>query len=132
MTWFLFGRFGTPALLAILGRETVKQGRAVVADARGAAAQNDPLIGSIAALKNETEWFKREGRHMFELVTLPVLQIFAAALNFVVVVITSRPMFKLPFASLDEVMAATPSFAPKSVRASSAESVPQLRVEGAR
>ncbi len=130
MTWFLFGRFGTPALLAILGRETVKQGRAGAADAR---ARPDPLTGSIAALKKETEWFKREALYVFELVSLPVLQLFAAALNFVAVVITSRPMFSLPFASIDEVLAATPSFATsKSAPASSAEPLPQFHVEAVR
>lgn len=133
MTWFLFGRFGTPALLAILGRETVKHGRAATGEERVAAVRPDPLTGSIAALKKETEWFKREALYVFELVSLPVLQLFAAALNFVAVVITSRPMFNLPFASIDDVLAATPSFAAsKSAGAPSAESVPQLRVEGLR
>lgn len=133
MTWFLFGRFGTPALLAILARETVKHGRAATGEERVATARPDPLTGPIAALKKETEWFKREARYVFELVSLPVLQLFAAALNFAVVVITSRPMFNLPFASLDEVLAATASFpASKSAPVSSAESVPQLRVEGLR
>lgn len=119
MTWFLFGRFGTPALLAILGRETLKHDTAIGADVR------EPLVnameGPIAALKAETAWFNREARKVFELLSLPVLQLLAAAVNFAVVAITSRPMFSLPFANLDEVMATTPllgsskkSKAPKS------------------
>jgi hypothetical protein len=62
----------------------------------------------IAALKAETEWFKKEAREVFELLTLPVLQLFAAALNFAVVVILGRPAFSLPFKSLDQVLASTP------------------------
>ena len=119
MTWFLFGRFGTPALLAILGRETLKHDTAIGADVR------EPLVnameGPIAALKAETAWFNREARKVFELLSLPVLQLLAAAVNFAVVAITSRPMFSLPFSNLDEVMATTPllgsskkSKAPKS------------------
>jgi hypothetical protein len=104
MTWFLFGRFGTPALLAILGRETVKQDGPMIAR----EVSVDAMKGPIAALKAETEWFRAEARTVFELLSLPVLQLLAAAVNFAVVTVTSRPMFSLPFASLDEVLAASP------------------------
>jgi hypothetical protein len=105
MTWFLFGRFGTPALLAILGRETVRQ------DTPLASPRELPvntLQGPIAALKAESAWFREEARKVFELLSLPVLQLFAAALNFAVVAITSRPMFTLPFTSLDDLLDAAP------------------------
>ena len=46
---------------------------------------------------------------MFELLSLPVLQLLAAALNFAVVTVQSRPMFLLPFKSLDDILHATPS-----------------------
>jgi hypothetical protein len=45
---------------------------------------------------------------MFELLSLPVLQLLAAAINFAVVTIKSRPMFSLPFKTLEEILAATP------------------------
>ena len=118
MTWFLFGRFGTPALLAILGRETLKHDTAIGPVGREPV---NAMEGPIAALKAETAWFNREARKVFELLSLPVLQLLAAAVNFAVVAITSRPMFSLPFSNLDEVMATTPvlgsskkSRAPKS------------------
>ena len=57
--------------------------------------------------KAETEWFREEARRVFELLSLPVLQLLAAAVNFAVVTITSRPMFDLPFNSLDDVLANT-------------------------
>jgi hypothetical protein len=40
--------------------------------------------------------------------TLPVLQVLAAALNFAVVVVQSRPVFSLPFNSLDDLLKSTP------------------------
>ena len=128
MTWFLFGRFGTPALLAILGRETLKHDTAIGADVR------EPLVnameGPIAALKAETAWFNREARKVFELLSLPVLQLLAAAVNFAVVAITSRPMFSLPFANLDEVMATTPTLgSSKKSKASKGEPPVQLQQE---
>src|SRR5437867_2037772 len=105
MTWFLFGRFGAPALIAVLGRQPLSvEGPG----GHGAAPQlTDYWKGPIAALKAEREWFRKESRELFELVSLPVLQAVASGLNFLFVVFTGRPHFTLPFKNIDEVMAAT-------------------------
>ena len=105
MTWFLFGRFGAPALIALLGRQPlVVEGMA----AHGSSpVQPDYWKGPIAALKAEREWFRKEGRELFELASLPVLQVVAAGLNFLFVLFSGRPYFPLPFKSIDEVLAAT-------------------------
>src|SRR5437773_8455 len=67
MTWFLFGRFGTPALLAILGRQAMEgqQGAARPSP----AADLEFWRGPINALKAEHEWFKKEAQHLVELLT---------------------------------------------------------------
>ena len=106
MSWFLFGRFGTPALLAILSRQTMAQEG--VTRMTASPVQPELWRAPINALKAETEWFHEEAKRMFELLTLPVLQILAAAINFAVVVVQSRPMFSLPFKSLEDVLAVTP------------------------
>jgi hypothetical protein len=105
MSWFLFGRFGTPALLAILSRETIAQD-----GARPVASPVQPELwrAPVNALKAETAWFHEEAKRMFELLSLPVLQLLAAAINFAVVAVQSRPMFSLPFKSLEDILAATP------------------------
>src|SRR5438445_491372 len=106
MTWFLFGRFGTPALLAILGRQAM--------EGQQGAARPSPManqefwFGPIKALKAEHEWFKKEAWELVELATLPVLQLLAAGFNFGVVVILGRAHFTLPFRSLDQVLASPP------------------------
>jgi hypothetical protein len=105
MTWFLFGRYGTPALISVLARETLSHGTSVdVAPPR----QPEFWKAPIAALKAEVDWFKGEAREMFELLTLPVLQLMASGFNFWLVVLLGRPHFTLPFRSLEEVLAATP------------------------
>jgi len=106
MSWFLFGRFGTPALLAILSRQTISQedGVRIVASPVEPGLWREP----VNALKAETEWFHEEAKRMFELLSLPVLQLLAAAINFAVVAVQSRPMFSLPFRSLEDILAATP------------------------
>jgi hypothetical protein len=108
MIWFLFGRFGTPALLGVLARQTVTRDRP-------AAEVPLPVTGDvwkapIAALKSQTEWLKKETREAVEVITVPVLQLLAAGVNFAVVVLLGRPHFVLPFRSLEEVLASTPSF----------------------
>src|SRR5215210_6904747 len=106
MTWFLFGRYGTPALIAVLSRETIsRQGAHTDIEP---PRQPDFWKAPISALKAEVEWFKKEGREMFELLTLPVLQLLAAGFNFCLVLLLGRPLFTLPFRSLEEVLAATP------------------------
>jgi hypothetical protein len=106
MTWFLFGRFGTPALLSILARQTLTvDGEETYSPA---PVQPDLWKGPIAALKAETAWFKNEAKEFFELLSIPVLQMLAASVNFAVVTVQSRPVFTLPFTSLEDMLAATP------------------------
>jgi hypothetical protein len=104
MTWFLFGRFGAPALLAVLSRQPMSEGAAAHG---GAPAMPDYWKGPIAALKAEREWFRKEARELFELVSLPVLQVVAAGLNFLFVLFTGRGHFTLPFKSIEDVLAST-------------------------
>lgn len=103
MTWFLFARFGTPALLAVMARETISVEAAP--EARPRAPEPDWWRGPINALKGENEWFRAQSRELLELLSLPVLQLLAAAVNCATVVIAARPAFKLPFTSLEHVMA---------------------------
>ena len=115
MTWFLFGRFGTPALLGILGRQKIAG--TGMAGSGVAPIEPDFWKGPIDALKRETEWFKKEGREVFELISLPVLQLLASGANFAVVVILGRPSFTLPFRNLDQVLASTPLITPSGKHA---------------
>ena len=106
MTWFLFGRFGTPSILAIVSRQVSAGQEATVAAAPGSSAKL--WKAPIEAMKSETAWFKKEARRGVELASLPVLQLLAMAVNFPVVAISSRPIFTFPLKSLNDVLADTP------------------------
>lgn len=106
MSWFLFGRYGTPALLGILGRQTITQDGPL--SSVPAPVTSDMWRSPIDALKGDVAWFQQEGKRLFELLTLPVLQVLAAALNFAVVVVQSRPVFALPFKSLEDMLVSNP------------------------
>ncbi|HKS07670.1 MAG TPA: hypothetical protein VJR92_15315 [Gemmatimonadaceae bacterium] len=117
MSWFLFGRFGTPALLAILGRQTLTTETQL--SSVPAPVSNDMWRAPVNALKADVAWFQQEGKRLFELLTLPVLQVLAAAINFAVVLVNSRPAFALPFKSLEDMLVTNP-FDPASAAQSRA------------
>lgn len=113
MSWFLFGRFGTPALMAILARQSLgHDGPSASGSSRAGGASsgsgNDLWRAPIEALKAETNFFHGEAKRMFELLTLPVLQLLAVSLNFAVVTVQSRPIFTLPFHKMEDMLQATP------------------------
>lgn len=107
MTWFLFGRYGTPALMAILSRQTLN-----IPQQQGAAPEADAFgwwKAMVDDLKREQAWLRGQAERLAEALVLPILQLLAAALNFCLVLISSRPAFDLPFASLEEAMARLPA-----------------------
>ncbi|MEJ2677530.1 MAG: hypothetical protein P8174_00480 [Gemmatimonadota bacterium] len=107
MTWFLFGRFGTPAVIAILSRETLRLDEAAVQE----QANVEPMRwwrDMLLDFKRERDWFRAKADELAELMVLPILQLMAVALNFCLIVVTSRPAFDLPFASLKEALARIP------------------------
>jgi len=124
MTWFLFGRYGTPAVLAILARDTLREGAPQAVTPM--TPQPDIWRGPIQALKDEVEYFKSEAKRGFELITLPVLQVLACAVNMIVIVIRSQPLFRLPFASIDDALAVAPRWGKKG----ESDSVPGLEPSG--
>ncbi|MEE8252256.1 MAG: hypothetical protein V3R24_11010, partial [Gemmatimonadales bacterium] len=107
MTWFLFGRFGTPAIQAVLSRQVPASEGAPLAPAVQQAAVT-VWRGPIEAFKAESKWFKDEATKLFELASLPVLQLLAVAVNFPVVALRSQPLFRFPLRNLDEMLADTP------------------------
>jgi hypothetical protein len=104
MTWFLFGRYGTPPLLAFISRQPMEgtDGRAMARDLPKPATAwwRAPLED----FKREIGWLHERSDELLEYLALPVIHLIAAALNFSMVVLTGRPLFSLPFRGLKEVM----------------------------
>ncbi|MBI2160380.1 MAG: hypothetical protein HYU25_08405 [Candidatus Rokubacteria bacterium] len=100
MTWFLFGQYGTPPLLAFISRQpmTAPEGQPLKPEP-GLAWWHAPL----ADFKREIGWLHEKSDQLLEYLALPVLHLVAVALNFAMVLLTARPVFNLPFKSLKEV-----------------------------
>jgi hypothetical protein len=103
MTWFLFAQFGTPPMLAFISRRPLvdPQQAAPVAVAETVAWWHEP----IADFKREITWLHEKSDELLEYLALPALHVLAAMVNFALTLVTSRPIFSLPFKSLKEVMA---------------------------
>jgi len=103
MTWFLFGQFGTPPLLAIISRRPMVH---AVPDAAAPPEAEMPVWwrGPLEDFKREIGWLHEKSNELLEFISLPALHIFAAALNFALILVASRPAFTLPFKGLKEIM----------------------------
>jgi hypothetical protein len=102
MTWFLFGRFGTPTLLAIISRQGMKEAPAGARPAAGAVFTWTKEM--ITHVKGEIGWFHSTGKELLEAYVLPPLQVVAATINFVMLFFTGRHLFNLPLKTLHALM----------------------------
>jgi hypothetical protein len=103
MTWFLFGQFGTPPLLAFISRQPMEHPEGVEAaplPAETVAWWSAP----IEDFKRETGWLHEKSNELLEYLSLPALQVLAAVLNFAMILVASHPVFSLPFKSLKEIL----------------------------
>ncbi|MFQ5656142.1 MAG: hypothetical protein ACE5G5_01210 [Candidatus Methylomirabilales bacterium] len=104
MTWFLFGRYGTPTLVAIIS------GRGITKAPIGAkaAGETDAVSSWIRELINQVKadigWFHSTGMLMLEAYILPPLQLIAATINFFMLFFAGRHLFPLPLKSLHAFM----------------------------
>lgn len=96
MTWFLFGRFGTPMLLAIIsGKGFATSGSAAASQSRQKAVFGWAMdvVGNVKA---DIDWFHRVGRELLEAYILPPLQVVAASINFFMILFNGRQLLGLP------------------------------------
>jgi hypothetical protein len=100
MVWFLFARFGTPTLLALIARQRLADEE----PERASAAKSEERLEQIFhKLKSEQSWFQQQAHALLEAAVLPIFQVIATLLNFAFVFFLSRALFNIPFHSLAEV-----------------------------
>jgi hypothetical protein len=102
LTWFLFGQYGTAPLIAFISRRplTSPEGRPISSTT---VALPSWWEAPLHDFKSELEWLHAKSDRLLEYLALPVLHVAAAAVNFGMVLIASRPVFQLPFKHLEEI-----------------------------
>jgi hypothetical protein len=103
MTWFLFARYGTEPLLAVIARRPLTDTTAVAPVSSFPARSAAWWQAASDDLQRELSWLHARGDQLVEYVALPVLQLVAVALNFGTTLVASRPVLQLPFKTLKEV-----------------------------
>jgi len=98
LSWFLFASSGTPTIMAII------QGQGVGSGASGGAKQPLSLFsdGFAAQLKKEFAWVGDEGERLLSAFLVPPMQVVAAALNFITLLVANRHLLDLPLQSIKD------------------------------
>ena len=97
MTWFLFGQYGAPSLLALIAHAPLAQ-----------AAGSEPPRGpawwrpAVDDLRVEIGWLHHRSDELLEHFAVPVLNLLGAAVNFATILTAARPVFGVPFKGLKE------------------------------
>ncbi|HEY2954436.1 MAG TPA: hypothetical protein VGK89_04200 [Candidatus Eisenbacteria bacterium] len=98
LSWFLFASAGTPTIMAII------QGQGVGAGAGGGGQQPLSLFspGFLTQLQSEFSWVADEGERLVSAFLVPPMQLIAAALNFVTLLVSNRHFLDLPLTSIKD------------------------------
>jgi hypothetical protein len=102
-TWFFFGKYGTPTLLAIISREGMEVGSGKSNQSNLPSAPLGWIKGLVAQLQNELHWFSEKGEEIVSYFVLPPVQILAVITNFFMILITGRHLFTLPIKTMDDL-----------------------------
>jgi len=97
LSWFLFASAGTPTIMAII------QGHGVGKRDGGGRGKTEFRLFSesfTGQLKKEFAWVAAEGERLLDAFLVPPMQVVAAALNFVTLLITNRHLLDLPLQSV--------------------------------
>jgi hypothetical protein len=98
LSWFLFAGAGTPTILAIIS------GQGVTSPAPGSAPAEFHLFsdGFSTHLRKEFEWIGEEGAKVLDAFLVPPMQVIAAALNFVTLLVSNQHFLDLPLNSIKD------------------------------
>ena len=99
LTWFLFASSGTPTMMAIIQRQGIGN-----RDAAGEAQPGFRFFSESFAgqLRNEFQWVGAEGERLLESFLVPPMQVVAAALNFVTLLVANRHLLDLPIQTVQD------------------------------
>ncbi|MFQ5988466.1 MAG: hypothetical protein ACE5K9_00995 [Candidatus Methylomirabilales bacterium] len=102
MTWFLFARYGTPTLRAIISAEGITESHTESHPAPEAVLSwTKEMIGHVKA---DIGWFQSAGMQLLEAFVLPPLQVIAATINFFMLLFAGRHLFQMPLKTLHTFM----------------------------
>jgi hypothetical protein len=100
LTWFLFAASGTPTMMAIIQRQGLGNRDATAGSAPGFRFFSE---GFSTQLRNEFQWVGAEGENLVASFIVPPMQVVAAALNFITLLVANRHLIDLPIQSVQDL-----------------------------
>ena len=105
MTWFLFGQYGTPPLLAFISRRPMVDPDSMPQPALEQGPPPAPWWKApLEDFKKEIGWLHDKACELLEYLTLPFIHVLAGTLNFGIILVTGNRVFTIPFKSLQEAL----------------------------
>jgi hypothetical protein len=100
LSWFLFASHGTPTIMSIIQGKGVK-----LFNQNGVRKSRVGILTTelMNQIKADSEWIKIKSEELLAAIMLPPLQVIAASINFLTLLITSKHLFELPFNSIDDI-----------------------------
>lgn len=103
LSWFLFAAYGTPTIMSIIQGKGLELQAKEKGKAKTEEMSWDFSNGFMDKLKDDADWVQEKGQELLAAFMLPPLQVIAAAINFLTLLVSGSHLFELPFKELDDI-----------------------------
>jgi len=103
LSWFLFAEHGTPTIMRVIHGEGISVEGTGTASAGQQVKAFDFSMEIVDSIKENTAWIQEKGEVLLAAFMLPPLQVIAAAINFLALLISGSHLFDLPFETIDDI-----------------------------
>lgn len=102
LSWFLFASHGTPTIMAVIQGKGLDIKQKTREEANSVPGR-DYSNGFMDVIKKDVEWVQNKGEELLSSFMLPPLQVIAAAINFLTLLVSGSHLFDLPFKEIDDI-----------------------------
>ena len=103
LSWFLFAAYGTPTIMSIIQGNGINVEKSKREKSTQKETSWDFTNGFMEKLKDDADWVQEKGQELLAAFMLPPLQVIAAAINFLTLLVSGTHLFELPFKTLDDI-----------------------------
>lgn len=103
LSWFLFAAYGTPTIMSIIQGKGMNVKEADSKEKNKASSSPDYANGFMETLKKDADWVQDKGQELLAAFMLPPLQVIAASVNFLTLLINGVHLFELPFKTMEDI-----------------------------
>jgi hypothetical protein len=104
VSWFLFASHGTPAIMAVIQGKGLKLREGDTSSGQHNSKTVEFSSDFMKKIKADTAWIEEKGEVVLGAFILPPLQVVAATINFMTLLISSSHLFELPFKDFSSIM----------------------------